>query len=226
MRKPNNPLFPANYFEHYPLLDLESNCFFFPLMLINFPLNLLLDQIQIGIVKIQLAPSGIKTDIWPQGMTPNMRSRDLKKLEYSLESANKEQTKKYEQVMMLLEGYGQKLENTRTRNKIKIDELKNLISGLSFQQYSLIQKLQLHVGESSATMDTQGAQNDDLCCVVVVTQINYPNLNKQDSRKQVRGQSHEEGLVQIFMLDDMQLGRVLRLSRLYQNKTIKLILRD
>jgi hypothetical protein len=82
------------------------------------------------------------------------------------------------------------------------------------------------VGESSATMDTQGAQNHDLCCIVVVTQINYPNLNKQDSREQARGQSHEEGLVHIFMLDDMQLGRVLRLSRLYYNKTIKLILRD
>jgi hypothetical protein len=29
----------------------------------------------------------------------------------------------------------------------------------------------------------------------VVTQINYPNLNKQDSIEQVRGRSHEKGLV-------------------------------
>jgi hypothetical protein len=40
----------------------------------------------------------------------------------------------------------------------------------------------------------------------VVTQINYPNLNKQDSIEQAWGLSHEEGLVQIFMLYDMQLG--------------------
>jgi hypothetical protein len=43
-------------------------------------------------------------------------------------------------------------------------------------------------------------------CDVVVTQINYPNLNKQDSIEQARGQSHEEGLVQIFMLDDIKFG--------------------
>ena len=35
--------------------------------------------------------------------------------------------------------------------------------------------------------------------------INYPSLNKQDSIEQVRGRSHEEGLVQIFILHDMQL---------------------
>lgn len=40
---------------------------------------------------------------------------------------------------------------------MKINELKNLISGLSFQQHSLLQKLQLPVGESSANMETQGA---------------------------------------------------------------------
>jgi hypothetical protein len=50
------------------------------------------------------------------------------------------------------------------------------------------------------------------CCDVAVTQINYHSLNKQDSREQVRGRFHDEDLVQIFMLDDMQL--VLKLSRL------------
>jgi hypothetical protein len=44
------------------------------------------------------------------------------------------------------------------------------------------------------------------CCNVAVTQINYLCLNKQDSIKQARGRSHKEGLVQIFMLNDMQLG--------------------
>ena len=41
-----------------------------------------------------------------------------------------------------------------------------------------------------------------------VTQINYPSLkhNTQDSIEQARGRSHEEDLVQIFMLYVMQLG--------------------
>jgi hypothetical protein len=34
--------------------------------------------------------------------------------------------------------------------------LKNLISGFTFQQSSLLQKLQLPVGESSISMGTQG----------------------------------------------------------------------
>jgi hypothetical protein len=44
-------------------------------------------------------------------------------------------------------------------------------------------------------------------CDVVVAQINYPSLkhNTQDSIKQVRGRSHDEDLVQIFMLYVMQL---------------------
>jgi len=44
------------------------------------------------------------------------------------------------------------------------------------------------------------------CCDVAVVQINNHSLNKQDSIEQVRGRSHEEGLFQIFMLYDMQLG--------------------
>ena len=49
---------------------------------------------------------------------------------------------------------------------------------------------------------------DNHCCDVVVAQINYPSSkhNTQDSIKQARGRSHEEGSSQIFMLDDMQFG--------------------
>lgn len=65
-------------------------------------------------------------------------------------------------MMRLLERYGQKLESTRTSHEMKIDELKNLINGLSFQQHSLLWKLQLPVGESSATIVTQCTQNHDL----------------------------------------------------------------
>jgi hypothetical protein len=44
------------------------------------------------------------------------------------------------------------------------------------------------------------------CCDVAVVQINYPSFkhNRQDSIEQARGRSHEEGLSQIFTLDDMQ----------------------
>jgi hypothetical protein len=44
------------------------------------------------------------------------------------------------------------------------------------------------------------------CCDIAVVQINNHSLNKQESIEQVRGRSHEEGLFQIFMLYDMQLG--------------------
>jgi hypothetical protein len=59
----------------------------------------------------------------------------------------------------------------------------------------------------------QGVAQEDLdklveedCCDVAVAQINYPNLkhHTQDSIEQARGRSHEEGLVQIFMLYNMQ----------------------
>ena len=53
--------------------------------------------------------------------------------------------------------------------------------------------------------------------------INYPSLkyNTQDNIKQARGRSHEEGLSQIFMLDDMQFRGVWTLSRLKRKKTEK-----
>lgn len=71
-------------------------------------------------------------------MAPDMRFQDFKKLENSLESVNKEQSLKYELVMKLLEGYGQKLESTRINHEIKIDELKNIISGSPFQDSSFL----------------------------------------------------------------------------------------
>jgi len=44
----------------------------------------------------------------------------------------------------------------------------------------------------------------------MITQINYSSLkyNTQDSIEQTKGQSHEDGLNQIFMLHDMQFGGV------------------
>jgi hypothetical protein len=45
--------------------------------------------------------------------------------------------------------------------------------------------------------------DDTIYYDVAVTQINYPSLNKQDSKEQTSGRSHEEGLIKIFMLGDM-----------------------
>ena len=59
-------------------------------------------------------------------------------------------------------------------------------------------------------------------CNVTVAQINYPSLNKQDSIEQARSRSHEEVLVQIFMLYDMQVGG-LKLSMLYYSKQTETI---
>jgi hypothetical protein len=55
----------------------------------------------------------------------------------------------------------------------------------------------------------------------LVAQINYPSLkhNTQDSIEQATGRSHDESSSQIFMLYDMQLGGVVKLSRLKQKKT-------
>jgi len=33
------------------------------------------------------------------------------------------------------------------------------------------------------------------CCIVAITQINYPNLNEQDSIEQVKGRYHKECLI-------------------------------
>jgi hypothetical protein len=48
------------------------------------------------------------------------------------------------------------------------------------------------------------------CYDVTIAQINYPSFkhNIQDSIEQARGQSHEEGSSQIFMLYDMQFRGV------------------
>jgi len=54
----------------------------------------------------------------------------------------------------------------------------------------------------------------------MIAQINYSSLkhNTQDSIEQARGQSHEEGSNQIFMLHDMQFGGGWTLSTLKQKK--------
>jgi tRNA A-37 threonylcarbamoyl transferase component Bud32 len=62
-------------------------------------------------------------------MAPDTRAQDLRRLEDSLVSANKEQATKYEQVTKLLEGYGQKLNS----HKAKFGDINDLISGLTFQ---------------------------------------------------------------------------------------------
>ena len=64
------------------------------------------------------------------------------------------------------------------------------------------QWLTLYVKSNIKSLPDNGAK---IYCDVTVAQINYPSINKQDTIKQERGRSHEEGLVQIFMLYNMQL---------------------
>ena len=57
------------------------------------------------------------------------------------------------------------------------------------------------------------------CCDITFAQINYLSLNKQDSIEQVNGWSHDEVLVKIFMLYDVQLGGgVVKLSMTIINR--------
>lgn len=74
-------------------------------------------------------------------MALDTRSQDLKWLEDSLES-DKDQAQKYEHMVKILDSYNKKLENTTSNHEVRLDELKDLISGLSYQQISILQTLQ------------------------------------------------------------------------------------
>ena len=98
-----------------------------------------------GSLKILLVPTGIRAfEPWTQDITSNTRAHDLRRLEDSFKSDNKEHAMKYEQVTKLLEGYGKILDS----HEAKFGEIKNLISRLTFQQSTFLQKLSLAVGES------------------------------------------------------------------------------
>jgi predicted outer membrane protein len=80
-----------------------------------------LDSLLVGSLKIQLATSGIKTtDLQTSAIAPDTRSQDLKKLEDSFDVANKEQSQWHEQVLNLLETYGQLLHATKSTQDAKI----------------------------------------------------------------------------------------------------------
>jgi hypothetical protein len=56
-------------------------------------------------------------------------------------------------MIKMLETYNHKLETIRTNHETKIDELIELISGLSYQQTTLLQNLQMPTIEISAARD-------------------------------------------------------------------------
>nr|TKS06762.1 hypothetical protein D5086_0000119590 [Populus alba] len=82
-------------------------------------------------------------------MPPETRSQDLKKLEDSFEVANKEQSARHTQVLTQLETYGQPLHATKVTQDNKIEELKELISGIAYQQSTLLQRMQTSALERS-----------------------------------------------------------------------------
>jgi hypothetical protein len=110
----------------------------------------------IGSLKIYLATSGIRaSDLQTSIMPLETRSQDLKKLEDSLEVANKEQSARHAQVLTQLETYGQQLHTIKATQDNKIAELKDLISGIAYQQSTLLQRLQTSTLERSPMKDHQ-----------------------------------------------------------------------
>jgi len=110
----------------------------------------------IGSLKIYLATSGIRaSDLQTSIMPSETRSQDLKKLEDSFEVANKEQSARHAQVLTQLETYGQLLHATKATQDNKIEELKELISGIAYQQSTLLQRMQTSTLERSPMKNHQ-----------------------------------------------------------------------
>jgi len=127
-----------------------------PLILLRNRLTNRLDSIPVGSLEITLVSTSIRAcELWTPAMPPDTRTQDLRRLEESLQSANKEHAAKYEQVTKLLEVYGQKMES----HEVKFGEIKDLISGLTFQQSSFLQKLSLGRGEPIANHEQPGCSN-------------------------------------------------------------------
>jgi len=53
--------------------------------------------------------------------------------------------------MKMLESYNHKMGTTESNHEAKFNELKGLISGIAYQQTSLLQTLQLSTGEANTT---------------------------------------------------------------------------
>jgi len=79
-------------------------------------------------------------------MAHDTRSQGMKKLEGAIATTNMEQGQWNDKVEKLLEQQGQQQLSTDTR----LLRLKELISGISLQQNTLLQKLQLPTGETSS----------------------------------------------------------------------------
>lgn len=100
-----------------------------PLQESSFVLQILLEYFQIGSIIILLAISDIRaTNLRMQAMALDTKSQDLRRLEESFESASKEKSQKYEQVMESPEGYDQQLEVTKYVHEAKFGELINELS--------------------------------------------------------------------------------------------------
>ena len=82
-------------------------------------------------------------------MTDDTRSQDIKKLEGVIATANKEQGMWNDKVAKLLEQQGQQQLSSDSR----LLRLEELISGISLQQHTLLQKLQIPAGEINSTQE-------------------------------------------------------------------------
>ena len=82
-------------------------------------------------------------------MTHETRSQDIKKLEGAIATTNKEQGLWNDKMAKLLEQQGQQQLSSDTR----LLRLEELISGISLQQNTLLQKLQLPTGATSSNQE-------------------------------------------------------------------------
>jgi hypothetical protein len=57
---------------------------------------------------------------------------------------------KYEHMVKILDFYNKKLENTKFNKEARLGELKDLISGLSYQHTLILQTLHQNIDESSS----------------------------------------------------------------------------
>ena len=82
-------------------------------------------------------------------MAHDTMSQDMKKLEGALATANKEQAQWNDKMARMFEQQGQQQLSSDTR----LLRLEELISGISLQQNTLLQKLQLPTGETSSNQE-------------------------------------------------------------------------
>lgn len=78
-----------------------------------------------------------------------------------MKAANKEQAQRLEQVMKLLETYRQQSLTIKSMQDTKIEELRELVNGFSYQQGTLLLKLQFNARDSNTRQNNQTSNQEE-----------------------------------------------------------------